>query len=130
MLAQERQDGSARGALPRCRDGVLEIEDKRIGLGAKRLVELFALVAWNEEQRAHHSLRASGRFFMNAWRRQTATSVSSWLKHLCSNSTMPASGRDFDSRLPMTKVVTCTVSPWKSGCGKRTSLMPRLAIVV
>ena len=67
---------------------------------------------------------------MKAWRRQIATSVSCWLKHLCSNSTMPASGRDFDSRLPTTSVVTCTVSPWKSGFGKRTSVMPRLAIVV
>ena len=61
------------------------------------------------------------RFFMKAWRRQIATSTSCWLKHLCSNSTMPASGRDFDSRLRHTSVVTCTVSPWKSGLGKRTS---------
>ena len=43
---------------------------------------------------------------------------------------MPASGRDRDSRLPTTEVATCTVSPWKSGWGKRTSVMPRLAIVV
>ena len=31
---------------------------------------------------------------------------------------MPASGRDFDSRLPMTSVVQCTVSPSNSGWRK------------
>ena len=43
---------------------------------------------------------------------------------------MPASGRDFDSRLPATSVVTFTVSPSNSGAGNLTSVMPRLAMVV
>ena len=46
------------------------------------------------------------------------------------NSTMPAFGRDLDSRFAATSVVTLTVSPSKSGAGKRTSVMPRLAMVV
>ncbi len=43
---------------------------------------------------------------------------------------MPAPGRDFDSRLVMTSVVACTVSPSNNGCGNLTSVMPRLAMVV
>src|SRR5664280_208842 len=43
---------------------------------------------------------------------------------------MPAPGRDFDSRLETTTVEQWTVSPSNSGLGKRTSVMPRLAMVV
>jgi hypothetical protein len=45
-------------------------------------------------------------------------------------STMPASGRDRDSRFAATSVTTLTVSPSKSGAGNFTSVMPRLPIVV
>ena len=43
---------------------------------------------------------------------------------------MPASGRDLLSRRLTTLVCTRSVSPWKTGLGKRTSVMPRLATVV
>ena len=43
---------------------------------------------------------------------------------------MPAPLREFDSRLPITSVVQCTVSPSNSGWGNFTSVMPRLAMVV
>ncbi len=43
---------------------------------------------------------------------------------------MPASGRDFDTRLSTTSVSTLTVSPSNSGAGNLTSLIPRFAIVV
>ena len=44
--------------------------------------------------------------------------------------TMPAPGRDFDSRLPTMVVVARTVSFSNSGFGNFTSVMPRLAMVV
>ena len=43
---------------------------------------------------------------------------------------MPASGRDLLSRLVTTSVVTCSVSPWNTGLGNFTSVMPRLPMVV
>ena len=65
-----------------------------------------------------------------AWRMHLATSSPFWLKARCSNSTMPRSGFDFDSRTEITSVSTRIVSPWKTGCGKTVSFMPRLATVV
>ena len=43
---------------------------------------------------------------------------------------MPALGRDWLARSSCTVVRERTVSPWKTGFGKRVSLMPRLATVV
>ena len=43
---------------------------------------------------------------------------------------MPASGRERVSRLESTSVVTCSVSPWNTGLGNFTSVMPRLPMVV
>jgi len=43
---------------------------------------------------------------------------------------MPASARDLLSRALSTVVRTLSVSPWNTGLGKRTSVMPRLAMVV
>jgi hypothetical protein len=45
-------------------------------------------------------------------------------------STMPASGRERDSRLAAISVVTRMVSPSNSGAGNRVSVMPRLPMVV
>ncbi|MGY4464400.1 hypothetical protein ACVWWK_000082 [Bradyrhizobium sp. LB9.1b] len=65
-----------------------------------------------------------------AMRRHLPTISSFWFKAWCSNSTMPALGRDLDSRNESTFVVARKVSPWKTGFGKVTSVMPRLATVV
>ena len=43
---------------------------------------------------------------------------------------MPASLRERLSRLATTSVVTRNVSPWKTGLGNFTSVMPRLPMVV
>ena len=43
---------------------------------------------------------------------------------------MPASGRDLLSRGVSTSVVTLSVSPWNTGLGNFTSVMPRLPTVV
>ena len=85
----------ARGSLVRRRDRILEIDDDHVGAGRKTLFELPLRIARNEQQRAH--VRPA--FFMIiAWRRHFATSTPFWLKARCSNSTMPRSGFDFDSR--------------------------------
>ena len=43
---------------------------------------------------------------------------------------MPASGRERLSRVLSTSVVKFSVSPWNTGVGNLTSVMPRLATVV
>ena len=43
---------------------------------------------------------------------------------------MPCVGRDLLSRISSTSLSTCSVSPWNTGLGNFTSVMPRLATVV
>src|SRR5580692_11142562 len=71
-----------------------------------------------------------GRRFMNAARRQVATVSPRWLNAWCSNSTTPAVGRERDDRSERTMVRAWIVSPWNTGLGNSTLLIPRLAIVV
>jgi hypothetical protein len=52
-LAQESGGGRASGGLGGRRDGILEIDDQRVGLARQRLGELFFVVAGDEQQRAH-----------------------------------------------------------------------------
>ncbi len=49
---------------------------------------------------------------------------------MCSNTTSPARGRDFDSRASTTSLSTRIVSPWNTGAGKRTSVSPSWATIV
>src|SRR4051812_46845010 len=72
----------------------------------------------------------AARIFISAARRQIATSSPCWLRPTCSNSTIPASERDRLRRTDITVVRARIVSPWNTGFGKRTSVMPRLATVV
>ena len=67
---------------------------------------------------------------MSPVRRQRHTSSSRWLWARCSNTTIPASGRDFDARASTTSVSTRTVSPGKTGAGNTTSVIPSCATMV
>ena len=89
-------------------DGILEVEDDRVGAARLRLREAVRAVAGHEEHRAHH---ASALRFMSAVRRQFATSSPRWLKHRCTKITMPASGRERLSRISCTTVSVRSVSP-------------------
>ena len=67
-------------ASPSCRqlrdiDGILEIENERIGGRGKSLRLLALAVPGDEQERSH----VCGRFIMSAARRQEATSSSRWL---------------------------------------------------
>ncbi len=101
-----RRDGAggdgalARGGLAGGGDAVLEVEDDDVGLGGERLLDLALLVRRDEQPGTHQAAR----FFIIAIRLVTATTTSSWLKPVCSNSTRPTSGRDFDSRFESTFV--------------------------
>ena len=59
----------ARGGLLRRRDGILEIEDQRVGADAARLGELALGIAGNEQQRAQPHV---GFLSISATRRQVA----------------------------------------------------------
>src|SRR5690606_35632393 len=109
---------------------VLQVEDESVRARLTRSIELPFRIGGHEEQRAHQAFSPSGLFMIIACRRQRATSTSFWLKARCSNSTMPRSGFERDSRTLLTSVSTRSVSPWKSGWGKMVSFIPRLAIVV
>ena len=127
MLLQEGERAAARRLLLRRRDGILQVEDQRVGAGAERLVELRGrrrrgrrgASAPSARPLLHEGLAAADRD-------QRVVLVEALVLELDDAGV----GRDFDSRLAITSVVTCTVSPWKSGFGKRTSVIPRLAIVV
>src|SRR6185312_8057318 len=108
------------------RHRVLEVEDQCVGPAFEPLGELPLAVGWNEQERAH----SHPRHLINAARRQIATVSPCWLSPTCSNSTMPASARDLLRRRLTTVVRAWIVSPWKTGFGNRTSLIPRLATVV
>ena len=84
--SDQLRDAAARRGLLRRRDGILEIEDQRVGADAARLDELPFGIAGNEQQRAQ--LHA-GFLSMSATRRQRQTISSRWLNPLCSNVTMP-----------------------------------------
>src|SRR6185437_5399147 len=108
------------------RHRVLEVEDQCVGPAFEPLGELPLAVGGNEQERAH----SHPRHLINAARRQIATVSPCWLSPTCSNSTMPASARDLLRRRLTTVVRAWIVSPWKTGFGNRTSLIPRLATVV
>src|SRR5690606_38487042 len=67
---------------------------------------------------------------MRAVRRTAQTSSSRWLYARCSMPTIPASGRDFDSRLSSASVSTRRVSPMSTGLGNSMSRKPRFPSVV
>src|ERR1700722_19848265 len=73
---------------------------------------------------------AGGRGVLYAARRQVATNSPRWLNAWGSNSTTPASGRERDTRSERTMEQERIVSPWNTGLGNATLLMPRLAMVV
>src|SRR5580704_2519935 len=62
------------------------------------------------------------------WHRWTSSSC--WLYPRCSNHTMPASGRLWDSRLRRIVDSARSVSPWNTGAGKVIFSYPRFPIVV
>src|SRR3569832_631924 len=109
-----------------CRDGVFEVEDQRIRGRRFRLGELLLAVSGDEEERTQDHF---GVLCIRALRLHWATVSPRWLMALCSNRTMPWDGRDLLSRISSTVVSTRSVSPWKTGLGKVTSVMPRLATV-
>src|SRR5205085_984349 len=89
----------------------------------------------NEQQRAERrrlsrAAQAAGLFSISAARRQEATSSSRWLKARCSKTTTPESWRDWLSRFPTTVVAARSVSPIRTGFGKRTSSQPMFPSVV
>src|SRR5690606_39000550 len=100
---------------------------QRIGIGGDRLGKFPRAVARHKQEGAHH---AFGLLYMSPMRRQVATTSPCWFRQVCSNSTMPALGRDALSRLLRTFVIDRSVSPAKTGFGNFTSLMPRFPIVV
>src|SRR5262249_28220831 len=120
----ERQ--SARLRLLVGDDGILEVDDQRVGLAFAGLLEFARGIARHEQHRTHQT----GLLCIIAIRRHLPTISSFWFKAWCSNSTMPAFGRDLDSLNESTFVVARKVSPWKTGFGNVTSVMPRLATVV
>ena len=63
-------------------------------------------------------------------RRNSITTTPSCLKPVVLTFTIPTFGRDFDSRISSTSLREYTVSPSKSGLGRRTSSHPRLAITL
>ncbi len=103
----------ARDLLP-CRgpafrnDGILEIEDDRIRAARDRLRKALGAVTRHEQHRAHH---AAALRFISAVRLHTATSSLRWLKQRCTNTTMPAPGRERLSRISCTIVSVRSVSP-------------------
>ena len=62
-------------------DGVLEVQDERVGAGCGALGELALTIAGDEEEGADHepASSAAGRLRMKAARWQEATSTPSWL---------------------------------------------------
>ena len=58
--------------------------------------------------------------WMSAVRSVVHTTSSLWLSIRCSNVTIPASGRDFESLSAITSVSARSVSPMKTGLGIRT----------
>src|SRR5271170_6813906 len=110
------------------RDRILEIEHERVGVRGFGLGELAFAVARHEQERAER--HDAGRLRISADRLQKATSSARWLKHRWSNTTIPESGRERLSRFSATVVSARSVSPINTGCAKRVSAMPRLAMVV
>src|SRR5690606_24691134 len=108
--------------------------DQRVGGRGEGALELALAVAGHEKQGPNlhfqSSPQAAGLRRIIAVRRQTATVSSFWLVAQCSNSTSPTSGLDLLSRSETTRVWAFSVSPWNTGLGKRTSVIPRLATVV
>src|SRR5260370_4871994 len=107
---------------------ILEIEHQRVGMRGLRLGELTFAVARHEQERSEN--HDTGLLHISADRLQYATSSARWLKHRWSNTTIPESGRERLSRFSATVVSARSVSPINTGCAKRVSAMPRLAIVV
>src|SRR5207245_5782814 len=126
----EGRGGGARICLARCRDGIFEIEDQRIGRARESLHQLAFTVRRHEKHRTQGHHLGSGLRSISAWRFSVATSSPRWLKPWCRKVTMPAFGRDWLARSSSTVVRERSVSPAKTGNGKRTSVIPRLATVV
>src|SRR5690606_18145679 len=125
-VCDEVRSDSTRGNLVRRGDGILQIDDHHVRARGEAPFQFPVGVSGDEQQGAHQV----GFFSIIAWRTHLATSTSFWLYARCSNSTMPRSGFDLDSRTESTVVSTRIVSPWKTGCAKIVSVMPRFATVV
>ena len=94
-IFEKPRDMGARRRLLAGRDGILEVEDQRVGAGRLRLGELAFRIAGNEQKRAklHWAFLS-----ISATRRQEQTISLRWFSPSCSKVTIPCVGRDFESR--------------------------------
>src|SRR5690349_12938048 len=128
----EQAQKFARQRLLRRRDAVLQVEDDGVRLAGQRLHHLLVAVRGDEQPAARR--RGAGVHAGFLWSRADRFIVQTvsprWLIARCSQVTIPAVGRELLSRVAVTSLSKRSVSPMKTGFGKRTSSKPRLAINV
>src|SRR6266513_6251120 len=101
-------------------DAAEEVHDPRIQEKGRRILDVGGRrLAQDEALGPDHSRS-------RIERSNSITASSRWLSPRVRTVTMPKPGRDFDSRFSSTSVSARSVSPAKTGAGRRTSRQPRL----